>query len=135
MTNEEAKQAAIRKAWSDLGINNLEHSDSKGFIDAFKLPNLFRQKVDINLIEVLGKFWRPISIIDLDDNRGWIRIETDGSNLPEKSRFKVCNIHKIIHNNSLLFAQSFVSDDVDLLFRKGYITHYKPIEEDKPPIY
>lgn len=147
MTNEQAKQEAIRKAWSDLGhplddkLLSLAVKNS-GWIfwnyvsfynkDESVLPNGYQESDDRVTI-------RPKSLSGFHNNNKWTRIEPDGSNLPETSSKKF----KVFYNGSfghikkvpVDFEKSYSTVELGPLFKEGRITHYKPIDEDKPPIY
>lgn len=149
MTNEQAKQEAIKKAYGDkwqlvksLTPNSKDSNDaydlySNGY---FNIKRLYQHIgsanapiFDLELFDFDGKYIRPKSLNDFHNNNGWIRIEPDGSNLPE------------IYLESIFFKTIKINGDISTetipdyllyhLFKSGLITHYKPIEPELKPIY
>jgi len=136
MTNQQAKELAIKKAYGEF-YNELKPFINKdGWIsgdDALytKYNRSFR---DIDFSNPFGnQSWRPIELSNLEDNRGWTRIEPDGSNFPENGLFKMC---KEIKKGEWWYSHDDVEpDDVEEYFRDMGFTHYKPITPELKPIY
>lgn len=133
MTNEQAKQEAIKKAWEALGINNLRDADKNGFIADWKFSvdffNQHESKIERYKIDGL-ELIRPLSISGIEDNNGWIRIEPDGSNLP------VLGKYKWILGSDLIYEETF--DPKNPTHVKEFLyayTHYKPITPELKRIY
>jgi len=141
MTNEQAKEEAIKKAWNELvGPDNFNalrldkevYSDwrCRKLVPSGKLDLLHdRFKIGSSMKSGLDLIYRPKSIRTIDENNGWIRIEPDGSNLPKEGEFKVYWYDE----KSSEIAQNF--ETVKTLFKGGLITHYKPITPELKPIY
>jgi len=75
--------------------------------------------------------YRPKSLSGIETNNQWIRIEEDGSNLPngnDADNFWICN------ENGLFDFFSY-PEQIERKFRNGTVTHYQPVIKPKPPIY
>jgi len=153
MTNEEAKQEAIKKAYGDN--YELCKPDENGWIyhkiighgkKTFNHPHNFGYADNRTIIETCldhsnpGNYkWRLRSISFIEDNNSWIRIEPDGSNLPATSP----QLYNVYYDGSL---NSFSKKETDFKFpyscikigimhKQRLITHYKPITPELKPIY
>jgi len=147
MTNERAKQEAIKKAYGELyeRFNTLQVIDENGYVTyGESMTDIAVHPFELGFnpeteIQWNGTRWRPINLIGLHHNNGWIRIEPDGSNLPETkpTKYKVYydgslpNLREPHKNNDDLFT----CISVRLLYSKRLITHYKPITPELKPIY
>lgn len=146
MTNEQAKQEAIKKAYGESYELCRPFIDKNGWCVVFKdCDEKFKgiagnqthfQENEIeggqctHSIHGKGISFKPKSLGDIEHNNGWIRIEPDESNLPddETFRYKVCK-GEIIHNSTYNLRET-------LELHKIYeLTHYKPIEPELRPIY
>ena len=78
----------------------------------------------------LGKF-RPKSLRGIEDNNGWIKIERFGD-LPTKGIYKV-----IQRDSGAITMVDFIIQNTfnELRFMVKKYSHYKPIEEEKKPLY
>ncbi|GGG97489.1 hypothetical protein [Pedobacter zeae] len=128
MTNEQAKQEAIKKAYGDhYGIfkpNENGIGSAIGGIDENKYETISSGFVNT---------YRPKVLRGIETNNGWIRIEPDGSNLPgnmSTSRFKI--YYDLIDNQ---YHESFDALGVRNMFRQHCCTHYKPFQPELKPIY
>lgn len=136
MTNAEAKQQAIKKAYGELWptVEEFTYVDSGKCHTSFYKPNQnifdFRTLPD----PTREKFFfygqnghvLPKSIEGIENNNGWIRIEPDGSNLPDSS--EVVKWINIYSGDSKQFC---IDDRIEI----GDFTHYKPITAELKPIY
>lgn len=153
LSNEEAKQEAIRKIVSDYyekyplvkpfvqdngwfpisnGYTSNLHKDVKDFYNSVNKVFISAEDHEEYFSHFMPKELNEL-IEAVEYNQGWIRIEPDGSNLPTSGIFRVFN-----NNPEMIFASSndrFDSDDVGELFEDGDITHYKPITPELPPVY
>ena len=144
MTNEQAKQEAIKKAYGEHWEKLKECIDIDGNCIMFDRnnkqisPNFnelgFEKDYVLNNInhgynsELGVHQWCPKSISDIENNNGWIRIEPDGSNLPtEKNDYRV-----ILKSGNI--TNLYFDPKEDLSF-KPFATHYKPIIPELKHIY
>lgn len=78
-----------------------------------------------------GNFYRPKSLQGIEDNCGWIKIESE-SDLPKKDS----ECFFIEHGNitqGIFNGKRFISNYG--VFGWKTITYHQPIEKPKPPIY
>jgi hypothetical protein len=74
--------------------------------------------------------WRPIELQGIEDNNGWIKIESI-DNLPEKSTLCFC-YNEMGH----IFTTKLFKSNTNYSYVKlENITHYQPITKPEPPIY
>ena len=126
MTNLEAKQEAIKKAYGEYYI----HADINGWI---RFGMYVPTDLGIENYDDIDGFWRCKSLQGIENNKGWIRIESE-ADLPKEG----------IHHSILLDSDCIngyrnydviVFYEVNSRYRKKEISHYHPIEKPKLPIY
>lgn len=151
MTSKQAEQEAIKKSVNDYYDNyplvkpyvqgNGYFPITNGYIsnlnDDVKAFYKSLDGVDYLQAEDHEKYnshFRPKElskiIANVETNNGWIRIEPDGSNLPER-----CFSTMWLTFDKNNYVDKFNSNGVIRMFKKGDITHYKPIEKELLPIY
>lgn len=146
MTNEEAKQEAIKKSWTDeVGLDEYERLSKyimdSGFIDfdysdegkilCSQYNNLSKKGLIFN-----DQFrFIPFSLCGMHNNNGWIRIEPDGSNLPADftKNYKTGKFNQ--DGKFDIDSKDYGVIFVEKRFQSKLITHYKPIKEELKPIY
>ena len=134
MTNLDAKQEAIKKAYGEHWerLNNFINEDGVFIGDTDMISDeLFNEwafigsSKDINSEKFISGS-RPKSLKGIENNNGWMRIDDFVKYTNEK--FWLFNSHI----NDLYQGQLF---DDDMFPINRYATHYQPIEKPKPPIY
>jgi len=136
LTNVQLKQKAIQKAYEAFGIdwetikNNIDEN-GKTTYDVYLKMSIKQQKK----CELVGGLWHmilPKSLIGLNHNNGWTRIEPDGSNLPISKGY--CKIGDL-RGTEWVEGGEYDAEDVKKLFKSGFCTHYHPVVELLKPIY
>ena len=122
MTNLEAKQEAIKKAYGE----NYIHADINGWI---RFGMYVPTDLGIENYDEIDGFWRCKSLQGIENNKGWIRIESK-DDLPKEE-----GNYFIVRNNNEVGASYFIPNNDFSVIDWRYITHYQPIEKPKPPIY
>ena len=123
MTNLEAKQEAIKKAYGEYYI----HADINGWIKyGMYCPSDFGIE-DYDELDTIG-IWRCKSLKGIENNNGWTRIESE-ADLPKEGNYFV------VKNKTVIETSYFMPDNDFSLIEWRNITHYQPIEKPKPPIY
>lgn len=132
MTKQEVIQKAYGSAWEkvkncvdDNGVfranNPYEHK-----------PEHFGFKIsDVYLVSSLN--WMPKSLLGIQNNNGWIKIESE-ADLPKEdgTYYIVCNGKVDVYN----FIRERTEDDIrEVEYWLSETTHYQPIIKPKPPIY
>lgn len=125
------KQEIIKQAYGEYWDNVSEHVDENGWCDTVwfsiktpfeKIPDSYESKEDFRHI-------RPKSLQYIEDNNGWKKITGD-HHLPDEDTFfwviENGKISRKVFNHRLPSSVKNWMDNV---------THYKPIEKPKPPIY
>lgn len=84
----------------------------------------------------INNLWRPIELHGIEDNNGWIKIESEidlpiddkGGTLFESGKLFIGgNFEQRLKRSS--------ASSLKYYFIQGLITHYKTIEKSQPPIY
>ncbi|EKT4545838.1 hypothetical protein AAIP58_000085 [Flavobacterium psychrophilum] len=134
------KKEIIIKAWVDLGIKTpFGICNNSGYFHGYFCNGLDEildgfgikeNQIDYDLdFDGVGKF-RPKSLIGIENNNGWIKIESIGD-LPKENGLKCLFLNK----NKM--HTTYISDDVlydsDWFFRR--YTHWKLKNEFKYPLY
>lgn len=135
MTNPEAKQEAIRKAWEEHYEKYKNFIDENGNISNIHLgDSLFVLYGDFEKVFINSKtFWRPASLQGIENNNGWIKIESE-ADLPKNEDA----LYWALKNGEFVCIELKTPIDLKGLFSdflKDKITHYQQIEKPKPPIY
>lgn len=136
-SNEQAKQQAIIKAWGECW-EKLSEGDqgcalrSDGYVFDIDGSNSSLLKRH-NIAYITGRYYTcPRALRGLEDNLGWVKIEPDGSNIPEEiAYYEVC-INGIPwgHPQPLQFlVKTFHSP------AKEQLTHFRKWRPSPGPIY
>ena len=135
MTKEEKIKEAYIEVFGEKRIRSIMNYVYKenGFIEGFVLLDL---KLDVKNEKLERKFngvvysYRPKSLQGIENNNGWIKIESE-KDLPKEKGLKCLFLNK---NN---MHTTYISDDVlydsDWFFRR--YTHWKIKNEFKYPLY
>ena len=126
MTNLEAKQEAIKKAYGE----NYIHADINGWI-----RHLMYCPSDLGIenYDDMDGFWRCKSLQGIENNNGWIKIQSE-ADLPKERMHEVILLDEECMEGYRNY-DVIVFYEVNSRFRKKEISHYKPIEKSKVPIY
>ena len=127
MTNLEAKQEAIKKAYGEHFI----YADINGWIKygIYCPSNLGIE--DYDEIDTIG-IWRCKSLQGIENNNGWIKIESE-KDLPKVSGLYFGKDYEFGTDMMYFDFETKKWEDSN-----GYlqnVTHYQPIKKPKPPIY
>lgn len=135
MTNEEAKLQAIKNAYGENWDKVKKYVTKEGWIankylgsSDFVLYEPFHKEGywDEDLKKVEAQF-RPAPLSGIDNNNGWIRINSV-DDLPKENA-----IFWVIQNNEIVDMENW---EIALSYHnRKDITHYQPITKPKPPIY
>ena len=141
MTNLDAKQEAIKKAYGEHWerLNNFINEDGVFIGDTDMISDeLFNEwafigsSKDINSEKLISGS-RPKSLKGIENNNGWMRIESE-ADLPKEGMH-----HSILLDSECINGYRnydvIVFYEVNSKFRKKEISHYQPIEIPKTPIY
>jgi hypothetical protein len=140
-----SKEEKIKEAYGQYWEKVKDFVDENGYIDGVMIKN----KIGIvpnNFIEKfqpLVSMFRPKSLQGIENNNGWIKIESE-SDLPTCDGEYFVNA-KGINNNKQFFIRSWLNAKKD--FNDNWVfteypkewlelySHYQPITKPKPPIY
>ena len=128
MTNLEAKQEAIKNAYGECWEKVKDYVDNDGWINNSIPKFTFGQLKNLDLEYKNDVFFRPKSLQGIENNNGWIKIESE-ADLPNNEKVWIYT-----SNNRVLISSKAVLNWV-LKNPDNKITHYQPIEKPKPPIY
>ena len=122
MTKQEKIQEAYGKYWEVV----YEYVDKNGWCSAYWKTKTYFQT------EFTSEKWRPKSLTGIEDNNGWIKIESE-ADLPKNDDdyWVMTNIKddEVQQLSNLIVIRCLN------LEKNIKVTHYKPIENPKPPIY
>ena len=131
MNNLEAKQEAIKKAYGEYLEEVRRCIDEKGWC-SFNLKKYFKEDLIDSKVYRDKLLYRPKSLQGIENNNGWIKVESE-ADLPK-------------NDDDYWVMTSIKDDEVQQLSnlivirclnleKNIKITHYKPIEKPKSPIY
>ncbi len=138
-----AKQKVIKKAWGEL-FDSFTEEDKKFIIsengylvhdDFMFIYNDYLLWNDIELIKnpFTNHLYRPKSLQGIENNNGWIKIESEDDLPKETIECRTCfydGKNYIKGNTGERNAKQLWN-----AYESIQITHYQPIEKQKPPIY
>lgn len=128
------KQEAIEKAYGEYYFEFKDNIDENGWTNSVSqgmLNYITCDSKDMHIISGSPENWyRPMSLRGIENNNGWIRIESE-SDLPKQN-----GRYWIMSKSSIINQDVFDSTDMILksLWKSNY-THYQPIIKPEPPIY
>ena len=132
MTNSEAKQEAIKNAYSEYWEKVKDCVDNDGYIDNSIPKFRFGQLKNLDLEYKNDVFFRPKSLQGIENNNGWIKIESE-KDLPKVSGLYFGKDYEFGTDMMYFDFETKKWEDSN-----GYlqnVTHYQQIEKPKPPIY
>ena len=132
MNNLEAKQEAIKNAYVEYWENVKDYVDNDGWIDNSIPKFTFGQLKNLDLEYKNDVFFRPKSLQGIENNNGWIKIESE-EDLPKNDMYVHIIFNKKVNIAFLCNGELYNPNKVKY-YKKG-VTHYKPIEESTLPIY
>lgn len=123
------KEEKIKEAWGELW-HSLHFAAKKcalennGYISGILANGLKQPFTEWD--EDVGA-WIPKSLRGIENNNGWIKIESE-DDLPKEDL-----VYWVVKDNQIIDMEVW---EISLAFHnKRNITHYQPIEKPKPPIY
>lgn len=126
------KEEKIKEAYGELFETHSHLIDSAGWLNNGDRDDY----LTMGQTEFLGEFeyindtfFRPVSLKGIQDNNGWIKIESK-KDLPKSDQ-----MHYLVFSKNEIKKSSFNVHQVEAGYQFGEITHYKPIIFDKPPIH
>lgn len=137
------KQDVIKKAYQDEGIKNTEkmNIDENGYISESVYQSLAVEERNFEFIDV-GVFtckliYRPKSLAGIEDNNGWVKIESE-DDLPKGyglyEVFTKTNIY-VSEPKNQYFEEYWVNDVAKNKWWMDNVSHYKKINFSSKPLY
>ena len=133
MKNLEAKQEAIKNAYGNNWDKVKDYVDKNGWIFwSDKNPIGIYNNRYLEYKEENPNYWRPKSLQGIENNNGWIKIESE-ADLPKNDDdyWVMTNIK----DDELQQLSNLIVIRCLNLEKNIKVTHYQPIEKPKPPIY
>lgn len=125
------KEEVIKEAWGFIWgkLNDTAKKcalENNGYISGI-LANELHQPFTEWSTEL--KSWRPKSLRGIEDNNGWIRIESE-ADFPKDSfnYYAFCSNGSVMTFNDFEYYKKYIIPELKA-------THYQPIIKHKPPIY
>lgn len=129
-----AKEKAIREAYGEYWESVKDFVIENGWCTVRK-HILFDKIIKDIEIEIQGYQWRPKSLQEIENNNGWIKIESE-DDLPKTGEYDMSSF-KLLYwtNNGLYHAEDYKR--WKLHYDHLEITHYQlqPIVKTQPPLY
>jgi len=125
------KQEKIQEAYGEYWKIVKDYVDSNGWCNVRRKIGFLEIIKKINWQTKIGNqySWRPKSLQGIENNNGWIKIESENDLPKEKGDYFVC-VDGVQPNNNIMHLQQLISLAYDDL-----ISHYQPIKKPQPPIY
>jgi hypothetical protein len=141
-----SKEEKIKQAWINIvGEKNYnfikQFLSENGFTNRGKyhwlINNFSKEYIKDNFYVTIeidnDKLFRPKSLQGIENNNGWIKIESE-SDLPSED----IDCHFITHNKEIFKGEYIKSIDnfkSGSELYNGRVSHYQPITKPQPPIY
>lgn len=113
------KEEKIKEAWGEYYNENI---NSDGWF------NIWATNINLELCDVIGESCRPKSLQGIENNNGWIKIESEADLPKENGMYHIC------YGDGIISSRHYHSKHNDWLDHPK-ATHYQPIEKPKPPLY
>ena len=120
------KQEIIKQSYGEHWDKVSEHVDENGWCD--RKGSQFNPSLEKFELSIHGTSVRPKSLEGLEDNNGWIKIKSY-QDLPKETGHYWVKRGNDIAINYIIVPESFHSGFL------ANLTHFKPVEKAKPPIY
>lgn len=128
------KEEKIKEAWGEYYEEYKNYIDSDGWLDSAWLDdreNDYDVKDGYDRYGTESTFIRPKSLKGIEDNNGWIKIESEEDLPKEEGYYHVIDLNR----TEMQLAKFDIHHNIILDYWIKNITHYQPIEKPKPPIY
>lgn len=131
------KEEKIKEAYGEHYEKIKDYIYSDGWLDklVFAVTDISYEDVAVQpFVHPPGTFCRPKSLEGIENNNGWIKIESE-SDLPKEKfnySFVYCLKPEIISSVQNNIVRN---DQLEELFEDEWITHYKPVTKSAAPIY
>jgi hypothetical protein len=129
-----AKEQKIKEAYGEYWETVKDYVGENGWINDFYLPyNINKEKFPL---EHFANLWRPKPLSGIENNNGWIRIESE-ADLPKENIDIDWYYGGRFLNNKDFIELSYRLDFVKIKehYKNKIITHYQPIFKTEKPIY
>lgn len=130
------KQQAIQEAYGEYWETVKDYVDENGFCHKRKKVAFDEMKKQIDMVSDHPNYlypFRPKSLQGIENNRGWIRIESE-DDLPKEDGLYITGFLSL---DNVFTEHKFKHTPKQL--RDGFwakcVTHYQPYKKPKPPIY
>ena len=121
------KQETIKEAYGQYYDDCMP--DENGWFNVHNAKIKFKNYYLLENFDEEGNYRRPKSLSGIENNNGWIKIESEADLPREDGFYNLCNIDK----DGYLPAEPL--GILITFYNTKTITHYQPIEKPKPPIY
>lgn len=121
------KQEKIKEAYGRFYGNAEKHIRNDGSISEVIWKSL---EIDLEYQDFSTGYFRPISLMGITQNNGWIKIEKL-SDLPKKRT--VCWI--MDESKGIICGEFLNNAEEEKIYWLANATHYMPISEPNAPIY
>lgn len=122
------KEEVIKEAWGELWGKINKRGKEQAFEDnGYCHKNYIIAEISLETESLPyhdNKFIRPKSLNGIENNNGWIKINSEEDFPKESGEYWVVHNNKISHR--IIVKDSYIDK---------YTTHYQPIEKPKPPLY
>jgi len=126
------KQEVIKKAYGEHWETVKDYVYENGWFEVKKVVGSFWEtKLELDVVESPRRV-RPKSLQGIENNNGWIKIESEADLPKEEVDYWCINMGVLEH---LTFYQGKFYDESHSYNPITYITHYQPIQKPLKPLY
>lgn len=126
------KEEKIKEAWGEY-YNEIEfYLTESGFMPYVYDVRMIRNenKIEFEHLPNNANLFRPKSLKGIENNNGWVKIESE-NDLPKENE----QHYWTITENNPDIKERYFNKFFNEYKGEGKVTHYQPIEKQKPPIY
>jgi len=130
MTKEEKIKEAYGEYWTvDIDLNGWVSSKSQTYVSAYHGLKCEKEtKIENDIY-----FWRPKSLQGIENNNGWVKIESE-DDLP-KSVNIMYRVGMFLNDGRFHQNRNLYNHTKALEALYCNYTHYQPVTENDPPLY
>lgn len=133
-----SKQECISKAYGKYWEELKDCVDENGWHNIHKAKIKFKDYYYVQEFENKGNYYRPKSLQGIENNRGWIKIESEESLPTKEGKYIWGRLHKESEYGPEWFEKFKETTKEGII--KAYkfyigVTHYKEVFEHEPPLH
>ena len=135
MTQEDIIKQEWHKIDTSIDVSKCRENGEL-YYKNISLNTLYKNRASGNIIPKCDNYYLPKSLEGIENNNGWLKVDKENDLLKDGMECFFITLSGAMYVGFLVFRRKkifFKENGIE--YSNGFITHYKPIEKPKPPIY